>query len=101
MQAGPHNVYLCTDSISDEHKKWKITSQVQPHSNSQALDGVLWQVDGSSEYVLAGFKKPRNKITVDLQMTISSAYVRWRLCGYNEFQQGDTDDDDNKSGDEE
>jgi len=64
---------------------------------------VLWQVDGSSdpEYVLAEFKKPRNKITVDLQMTISSAYVRWRLCGYNEFQQGDTDDDDNKSGDEE
>ena len=29
--------YLCTDSIGDEQKKWKITSQVQPHPNSHPL----------------------------------------------------------------
>ena len=79
--------YLRTDSISGEEKKWKITSQVQPHSNSHhlALDSVLWQVDGPSGYALAEFKKPRDKIIVDLQMTISSAYMHWRLCGYTEF----------------
>ena len=81
--------------------EYHITGATAPKQPPFGTWRVLWQVDGSSEYVLAEFKKPRNKITVGLQMTISSAYVRCRLCGYNEFQQGDTDDDGNKSGDEE